>query len=104
MEINNEIYLKEIENSYQLFLSIVNDEQNWKEIGEKLQVKVFQKFLNNSDIGIIKGEGIIKEEPKKIKELLLNMEQRQKWDIFFDNGHIVKEIEKDKVIYKKNYF
>lgn len=51
-----------------------------------------QKSIDNSGISVIKGEGVIKAPPAKLRELLSSVEQRGKWDTFFDSGKIVKQL------------
>jgi len=79
------------------FLAVANDQNGWEDVAEKLEVKVTQKSGGESGISIVKGEGVIKATPEQVKDLLYSVENRGKWDTFFEKGRIHQEIEKGKV-------
>jgi hypothetical protein len=77
-------------------LAIASQTSDWTEVVSKHGVTVYQKS-HESGNDFIKGEGIIKATPKAVKDLLSDINQRGKWDTFFDSGRVVQEIEPGKV-------
>jgi len=61
-----------------------------------LGVKVTQKTIDDSGLSVIKGDGIVKTTPSKLRELLSSVEERGKWDVFFDSGELVKKLKDHK--------
>jgi hypothetical protein len=89
------------------FLETAKNAADWAFSQEKLGVKVRSQIIylvevyektHSSGISLIKGEGVINAPAEKIAEFLSTLENRGKWDTFFDSGKIVLEVEKQKVV------
>eukprot|EP01118_Nematostelium_gracile_P010754 TRINITY_DN374_c0_g1_i1.p1 TRINITY_DN374_c0_g1~~TRINITY_DN374_c0_g1_i1.p1 ORF type:complete len:211 (+),score=46.02 TRINITY_DN374_c0_g1_i1:17-649(+) len=80
---------------FRQFTEVAKDQSGWTFLFEKLGVNVYQK-QNEEDGGTLsKGEGVIKAPAEKVKDLLVDITQRPKWDLFFENGNIVKTLNDD---------
>eukprot|EP01114_Cavostelium_apophysatum_P000656 TRINITY_DN1059_c0_g1_i1.p1 TRINITY_DN1059_c0_g1~~TRINITY_DN1059_c0_g1_i1.p1 ORF type:complete len:214 (-),score=54.86 TRINITY_DN1059_c0_g1_i1:50-691(-) len=83
---------------FEEFRAVAADESDWADVSEKLEVKVTQKYKEGNPISLIRGRGIVKATPSAVRDLLWSLDQRGKWDVVFDSGKIVKEIEAGKKI------
>lgn len=87
---------EDIKKYFEEFLGVVNSD-GWTDSFEKLGVKVSQKTIGETGIEVIRGQGAIKASVQDTFNLLKSIEQRGKWDTFFDSGKVVAELVKDKV-------
>jgi len=87
---------EDIDRYFEEYLSVARSE-GWTDSFEKLGVKVSQKTVGETGIDVIRGHGQINASLKAVNGLLRSIEQRGKWDTFFDSGKIVSELVKDEV-------
>lgn len=75
-------------------LLAVHDGPQWKPVTEKLGVRVSQlNEVDASGVAVVKGVGLVKAAPRQTMDFVFNIENRPKWDTFFDSGRLVKWIE-----------
>lgn len=81
----------EWEEGVKKFLEVATSTDGWTESHEKLGVQVHRK--DTDAIAIIKGAGVIKAKPEAVVEICASLEQRPRWDTFFEGGKLLEVLE-----------
>ncbi|KAF7730802.1 hypothetical protein EC973_001320 [Apophysomyces ossiformis] len=79
-----------------------SDLADWKEIGEKNDVKLYSKSVQGSPLPILRGEGIIGNgwSPEQVCSVIQCFGSRQIWDEYFEAGSVVERFsQKEYLVY-----
>jgi len=83
------------------FLELLNvPEDQWFLLTEKRGVRAFQlandELNPRPEFAILKGVGRVKASPLVVRDTLIDSEARKKWDLFYEDGQLLKWIVQDK--------
>eukprot|EP01130_Rhizamoeba_saxonica_P013155 TRINITY_DN557_c0_g1_i1.p1 TRINITY_DN557_c0_g1~~TRINITY_DN557_c0_g1_i1.p1 ORF type:complete len:199 (-),score=28.37 TRINITY_DN557_c0_g1_i1:101-697(-) len=88
--------MSDLDQIFGRFEEILNDETGWSKVTSKRGVNVFQKQdESESSFLILKGEGTVMGLPQDIVQVVQDLENRGKWDLFFEEGKVVQQVNED---------
>eukprot|EP01096_Ripella_sp_DP13-Kostka_P008022 TRINITY_DN2977_c0_g1_i1.p1 TRINITY_DN2977_c0_g1~~TRINITY_DN2977_c0_g1_i1.p1 ORF type:complete len:232 (-),score=94.39 TRINITY_DN2977_c0_g1_i1:23-679(-) len=74
-------------------MRVVNDNEGWAPVAEKRGIVVESKTFDDDAIPTLRGSGVIQAPASKVLELLLNPDERHKWDLFYDSGRKIVQLD-----------
>ena len=86
---------EDIKEYHENLMRVVEDKEGWTHIVEKKGIVVESKSYDDDPIPTLRGTGIIQAPASKVLELLLNSDERPKWDLFYDSGKKIMQLDEN---------
>eukprot|EP01099_Mayorella_cantabrigiensis_P001431 TRINITY_DN1620_c0_g1_i1.p1 TRINITY_DN1620_c0_g1~~TRINITY_DN1620_c0_g1_i1.p1 ORF type:complete len:223 (-),score=55.39 TRINITY_DN1620_c0_g1_i1:692-1333(-) len=81
---------KSIDQIQQIFL---DEKSEWTFVAEKRGVQVSQQLDPETGLYLLRGQGTIRGTIEQILEMITKIENRGKWDLFYESGEAVKYLQ-----------